>query len=78
MQCKLAMSRVQGEWFVQRCHVEQMYTAYHNGWKIMFFFMVKDSDHIQEAALIISMALYQDLGGGTADAGREYLDLFCY
>mmetsp|Transcript_16216 Transcript_16216/g.24031 ORF Transcript_16216/g.24031 Transcript_16216/m.24031 type:complete len:643 (-) Transcript_16216:493-2421(-) len=74
----LAMSTVRGEWFVQRRHAERMNTAYHNGRKVMFFFMVSDSDHIQGAALMTSMASYQELGGGAADAGREDLDLFCY
>lgn len=68
----LAISTVRGEWYVQRKHAEQVNQKYQDGRKqVMFFFTVSDSDHIQGAALVTSMALYQKV----ADVGK---DPFCY
>jgi cleavage and polyadenylation specificity factor subunit 4 len=56
----LAISTVQGEWCVQRKHAEALNTAWDNGKRqVMLFFTVSDSRHIQGAALLTSMAVFQ-------------------
>ena len=69
----LAFSTVRKEWYVQRKHAEKMNSAFHGGKQVMVFFHVSDSDHIQGAALMISMATYQE----TMDLEGER-DSFCY
>lgn len=68
----LAASTVRGEWYVQRKHAEKINAAYNGGKQVMVFFTVSDSDHIQGAALVTSMATFQessaaDGGGGGGD-----------
>lgn len=60
-QTDLAISTYQAEWYVQRKHAEQLNKAYQNGKKqVMIFFTVSDSRHIQGAALMTSMAVFQE------------------
>ena len=56
----LAVSTVKGEWYVQRKHAEKMNAAYNGGKQVMVFFTVSDSEHIQGAALVTSMATQQE------------------
>lgn len=68
----LALSTIQGEWYLQRRHAEKINELYQNGRsQIMLFFTVSDSRHIQGATLVTSHASYQE----HADFGR---DSFCY
>eukprot|EP00979_Chaetoceros_neogracilis_P000673 scaffold162_cov267-Chaetoceros_neogracile.AAC.23 len=69
----LAVSTVRKEWCVQRKHAEKMNSAFHGGKQVMVFFHVSGSDHIQGAALMTSMATYQE----TMDIKGEQ-DSFCY
>ena len=74
----LAISTVRGEWFVQRKHAERLNQSYHDGRKqVMLFFMVSDSRHIQGAALMTSMAVYQKYADLAHD-GMSEEDPFCY
>jgi hypothetical protein len=68
----LALSTVRGEWYVQRRHAEQMNQFYENGEKqVMLFFTVSGSRYIQGAAMMASMATYQE---GLPDRADD----FCY
>ena len=59
-QSDVALSTVNGEWYVQRKHAEQINEAYNDGKRqVMIFFTVSDSRHIQGAALMTSSAVYQ-------------------
>ena len=74
----LARSTVRGEWFVQRRHAEKMNQSYHDGRKqVMLFFTVSDSRHIQGAALMTSMAMYQRHADVKSDSMSDE-DPFCY
>eukprot|EP00581_Thalassiosira_minuscula_P009772 CAMPEP_0183708538 /NCGR_PEP_ID=MMETSP0737-20130205/4824_1 /TAXON_ID=385413 /ORGANISM="Thalassiosira miniscula, Strain CCMP1093" /LENGTH=638 /DNA_ID=CAMNT_0025936431 /DNA_START=274 /DNA_END=2190 /DNA_ORIENTATION=- len=53
-----SISTVRGEWYVQRKHAEAINNAFDGGRQIMVFFTVGDSQHIQGAALVTSMASY--------------------
>ncbi len=69
----LTISTVRKEWYVQRKHAEKMNTAFHAGKLVMVFFHVSDSDHIQGAVLMTSMATYQE----SMDVKGKN-DCFCY
>lgn len=69
----LTISTVRKEWCVQRKHAEKMNSAFHGGKQVMVFYHVSGSDHIQGAALMLSMATYQE----TMDFKGEQ-DSFCY
>lgn len=69
----LAISTVRGEWYVQRKHAEKMNSSFHKGRPVMVFFHVSESNHIQGAALMTSMAAYKE----TMDVEGEK-DSFCY
>lgn len=69
----LAISTVRKEWYVQRKHAEKMNSSFHAGKMIMVFFHVSDSNHIQGAALMTSMATYQE---DMDKKGQN--DCFCY
>ena len=57
----VAVSAKQGEWYVQRQHAELLNETYKNGRKqVMIFFTVSESRHVQGAALMMSMATYQE------------------
>lgn len=56
----LAISTVRGEWYVQRKHAEKMNSEFEKGKQVMVFFHVSDSNHIQGAALMTSLASYQE------------------
>ena len=73
MQRDLAVSTVRKEWFVQRKHAEKLNSAFHAGKLVMLFFTVSDSNHMQGAALMTSMATYQE---SIDDPSQE--DGFCY
>ncbi|KAL7576038.1 hypothetical protein ACA910_000825 [Epithemia clementina (nom. ined.)] len=74
----LAISTARGEWFVQRKHAERMNKSYQDGRKqVMLFFTVSDSRHIQGAALMTSMAVYQRYADVTDDSMTDE-DPFCY
>jgi cleavage and polyadenylation specificity factor subunit 4 len=60
MQRDLAISTVRGEWYVERKHAERMNSEFHKGKQVMVFFHVSDSNHIQGAALMTSVASYQE------------------
>lgn len=69
----LAISTTRKEWYVQRKHAEKMNTSFRAGKQVMIFFHVSDSKHIQGAALMTSLATYQeqmDIKGKS--------DCFCY
>ena len=66
----LANSTVMGQWYVQRKHAEKINAAYNGGKQVMVFFTVSDSDHIQGAALLTSMATQQE-AAAAASAGAE-------
>eukprot|EP00560_Eucampia_antarctica_P006014 CAMPEP_0197824334 /NCGR_PEP_ID=MMETSP1437-20131217/1593_1 /TAXON_ID=49252 ORGANISM="Eucampia antarctica, Strain CCMP1452" /NCGR_SAMPLE_ID=MMETSP1437 /ASSEMBLY_ACC=CAM_ASM_001096 /LENGTH=627 /DNA_ID=CAMNT_0043423919 /DNA_START=71 /DNA_END=1954 /DNA_ORIENTATION=+ len=69
----LVISTVRSEWFVQRKHAEKMNTAFNYGKQVMVFFTVSDSKHIQGAALMTTMATYQDSndGNNNTDANTD-------
>ncbi len=69
----LAISTVRKEWYVQRKHAEKLNTAFHAGKLVMLFFTVSDSNHMQGAALMTSMATYQE---SLDDPSED--DCFCY
>jgi cleavage and polyadenylation specificity factor subunit 4 len=69
----LAISTVKKEWYVQRKHAEKLNTAFHGGKQVMLFFTVSDSHHMQGAALMTSMATYQE-----ALDDQSVCDCFCY
>lgn len=69
----LATSTLRKEWYVQRKHAEKMNSAFHAGKLVMVFFHVSDSNHVQGAALMTSMATYQE----SMDIA-EQSDCFCY
>jgi cleavage and polyadenylation specificity factor subunit 4 len=69
----LAISTVRKEWYVQRKHAEKLNTAFHPGKLVMIFFTVSDSSHMQGAALMTSMATYQE---SLDDPSQD--DCFCY
>lgn len=79
-QADLAISTVRGEWFVQRKHAEKINAAYNAGKKVMVFFTVSDSEHIQGASLVTSMASYQELmdDGHKKNGKGRGDDPFCY
>jgi cleavage and polyadenylation specificity factor subunit 4 len=60
----LAISTVQGTWYVQRRHAEQLNHSYQDGAKqVMLFFTVSSSEHIQGGALMTSRASYLEAAG---------------
>lgn len=67
----LALSTVRGEWYVQHRHAAKLNELFEAKKQIMIFFTVSDSRHIQGAALMKSLALYQQ----AADFGEAS---FCY
>eukprot|EP00978_Attheya_sp_CCMP212_P033197 scaffold132946_cov24-Attheya_sp.AAC.1 len=79
----LAISTTKGEWYAQRRHAEQLNEAYKSGRRqVMTFFTVSDSLHIQGAALMTSMATYQEamdtnVMNDNDDDGTKG-DPFCY
>lgn len=80
----LALSTVQGEWYIQGRHADQLNATYNNGQQqVMIFFTVADSRHIQGAALMIcNCVYYEDLdvpdGGQDDDYKNTTNDAFCY
>eukprot|EP00978_Attheya_sp_CCMP212_P009420 scaffold22306_cov55-Attheya_sp.AAC.2 len=78
----LAISTTKGEWYAQRRHAEQLNEAYKSGRRqVMIFFTVSDSLHIQGAALMTSMATYQetmDTNVMNDDDDGTKGDPFCY
>lgn len=61
----LAISTKRGEWWLQKCHADRLNDLYSSsssssqpvdGRQIMIFFTVSESDHIQGAALMTSLA----------------------
>ncbi|CAB9503980.1 30-kDa cleavage and polyadenylation specificity factor 30 [Seminavis robusta] len=70
----LAISTVQGKWYLQRRHAEALNHAYQDGAKqVMVFFTVSGSNHIQGAALVMSRASYQEsLGKEGSHHGFDY------
>ena len=74
----LAISTVQGEWYVQRRHAERLNQSFQDGRKqVMLFFTVSDSRHIQGAALMTSSAIYQRHADSAATEA-DPSDPFCY
>lgn len=69
----LAISAVKKEWYVQKKHANKLNTAFDGGKQVMIFFTVSDSNHMQGAALMTSMATYQEL---LDDPSED--DCFCY
>lgn len=56
----LALSTVRGEWYIQRKHAEELNAVYDGGkGQVLIFFTVTESNHLQGAALMTSMATYQ-------------------
>ena len=70
----LAISTVRSEWWIQRKYAEKVNSAYTKHNQVMFFFTVSDSNHIQGAALMTSLATLEQQDG--EDATEE--DQFCY
>ena len=67
----LAISTVRSIWYVQRKHAEQFNKLFGAKKQVLLFFTVSDSRHIQGAALLTSLAQYDE----AADVQR---DAFCY
>ena len=68
-QLDLARSTVRREWYIQRKHAEKVNAAFNSGKQIMVFFTVSDSDHIQGAALVTSMATMDESAAGSNGGG---------
>lgn len=64
----LSISTVKKEWWVERKHAEKMNSAFHLGKLVMVFFTCSDSQHMQGAALMTSLATY--------NKGKQ--EKFCY
>jgi hypothetical protein len=63
----LAISTVNGEWYVERKHAEKLNQAYRDGRKqVMIFFTASESNHIQGAAIMTSSAIYLETGSDFA------------
>ena len=77
-----SISTVRGEWFVQRKHAEKINKAFDSGKKVLIFFTVSDSNHIQGAALLTSTASYAEYADhphATTVKAAAYDDgPFCY
>ena len=75
----LAISTVEGEWYVQQKHAEQLNKAYQGGKKqVMLFFTVSDSNHIQGAALMKSKAILDESLPDDKDAFNYKLNVEWY
>mmetsp|Transcript_6680 Transcript_6680/g.7252 ORF Transcript_6680/g.7252 Transcript_6680/m.7252 type:complete len:604 (+) Transcript_6680:104-1915(+) len=72
----LAISTVRKEWYVQRKHAEKLNTAFNSGKLVMIFFTASDSNHIQGAALMTSLATYQEIIDDESQGPQR--DCFCY
>ena len=75
-----SISTVKGEWFVQKKHAESINDAFKKNRQIMIFFMVGDSEHIQGAAVVTTLAEYVKSADGAyeAKANADEEGAFCY
>jgi cleavage and polyadenylation specificity factor subunit 4 len=76
----LAISTVEGEWYLQKRHALQVNSALEKNQPVMMFFTVHESSHFQGAALVTSPASYEgsvDNEGGD-DHREECFEPYCY
>jgi cleavage and polyadenylation specificity factor subunit 4 len=80
-QTDLAISTVEGEWYLQKRHGLQVNSALEQSRPVMIFFAVHESSHIQGAALVTSSASYEgsmDDGNGDGNDRQDGFEPYCY
>jgi cleavage and polyadenylation specificity factor subunit 4 len=70
----LALSSVRGVWFFQKAHALTINSSFAQNRPVMIFFTVHESRHIQGAALVTSLATYEE----SMDRGGRENDPYCY